>query len=200
MPGRSLEDLTTDELLETARRTAGSHELLSTLLADPVARPAIQREMKRLNPKLVIPEIDAVDTVTAEIKKRDDEIAALRKEIMTDRVTARIKEQREGLKSKYHLNDDDLIEVEKLMTAETDPIPSYDAAARVFIASKKSALPTTTEFNPPTFEMPEKDVWGGGIGNPAMLNKIATNEAYAALNDIMQGKVAGLGPAFGPGR
>jgi hypothetical protein len=39
--------------------------------------------------------------------------------------------------------------------------------------------------------MPEKDVWGGGIGSPAKLNKIAMEQAFAAMNEIRGGKVAG---------
>jgi hypothetical protein len=43
--------------------------------------------------------------------------------------------------------------------------------------------------------MPEKEVWAGGIGSPAKLNKIAMDEAYNAMGEIMSGKVAGVGPA-----
>jgi hypothetical protein len=191
--------MTMDEVYAFARAAGDSHNLLGTLMRDPEARTAVQRQMKRLNPKLVIPEIDSVDAVTAEIKKRDEEIAELKKANLVRDAKDHILEARRAVAAKYGLTDADMIEVEKLMTAEVDPIPSYDAAARVFRASQRDALPTSTEFAPPVFEMPEKDVWGAGIGKPAVLNQIALKEAYRAMNEVHQGKVAGVGPAFGPG-
>lgn len=191
----SLEDLTTDQLLEHARQLQGSHDLMQTLMKDPAAREMMQRGLKKLRPELSIPEIDAKDAIREELDIERKERQALQKQIMEDRVRARLEAQRAKAKSDYHLTDADMGEVEKLMTDAENPIPTYDAAARVHAASKKSGTPTPASFSAPTYEMPEKDVWGKGIGNKAELNKIAEREAYAALNDIMQGKVAGLGPA-----
>jgi hypothetical protein len=191
----SLEDLTTDQLLAHARQLQGSHDLLQTLMRDPTARETVQRHLKKVNPSVSIPEIDAKDAVLAELGEERKARQQLEKSIMEDRVRTRLEKQRADAKSKYKLNDADMIEVEKLMTDAENPIPTYDAAARVHAASKQTAVPTPASLRPPTFEMPEKDVWAGGIGSRANLDRIAMNEAYAALNDIRQGKVAGLGPA-----
>ena len=191
----SLEDLTSDQLLDFAQKTKASHDLLQTMLADPSSRETIQRQMKKINPKLSIPEIDAKDTVLAELHKEREARQALEVSILNDRVRARLETQRADAMKKYGLTDADMAEVEKLMTDEHAPISTYDAAARVHKASKATGTPTPAVLHAPTFDMPETDTWGKGIGNKAMLDKIAVNEAYAALNDIRSGKVAGLGPA-----
>jgi hypothetical protein len=49
-------------------------------------------------------------------------------------------------------------------------------------------VPTHIGAKPPVFEMPEKDIWKGGIGNKQALDKIALNEAYAAWNEVVGAK------------
>jgi hypothetical protein len=189
-----LEDLTTDQLLAHARALEGKAALLDGLSGNPETRETIQRAIKKLNPKLSIPEIDAADRVRAEMEPDRKRLLALEESIQKDQILARLEKNRATIKTKYNLSDADVLEVEKLMVSETDPIPSYDAAARVFVASRQSAVPTPASFSPPTFEMPEKDKWGKGIGNAAQLNKIAMDEAFSAFNEVFSGKVAGLGP------
>ena len=191
----SLEDLTTDQLLAHARNLESSHNLMQTLMKDPAAREMMQRGLKKLRPELSIPEIDAKDAIRAELDEERKERQALQKQITEDRVRARLESQRAAAKSTYKLTDADMAEVEKLMVDPENPIPTYDAAARVHAASKQTATPTAAALRSPQFEMPENDVWGKGVGNKAALDKIAVNEAYAALSDIRAGKVAGLGPA-----
>jgi len=192
----SLEDLTTDQLLAFARQTQGSHNLLQSLLNDPASRELVQRQVKKLNPTVIIPEIDAKDAAMTAIEEERAERKKLEQKLLERDVRERMEKARSAAKAKYKLNEADMLEVEKLMTDAENPIPTYDAAARVHAASKQTAVPTPSSINPPTFDMPEKDVWGKGIGNKAALDKIAMNEAFAALNDIRAGKVAGLGPAM----
>ena len=191
----SLEDLTVDQLLAQAKQFQGSHNLMQTLMRDPVARETMQRALKKADPNVVIPEIEAKDQVMTALGEERKERQRLEKEILEDRVRARLEKQRSEAKAKYHFDDADMAEVEKLMVDPNDPIPTYDAAARVHAASKRSATPTPAILSAPTYEMPEKDTWGKGIGNKANLDRIAMTEAFAALNDIRSGKVAGLGPA-----
>jgi hypothetical protein len=191
----SLEDLTPDQLLAHAKTLEQSHSLLHTLTSNPETRETLQRAMKKLNPKLSIPEIDAKDAVLAVVKESSERVEKLENKIRDDEIRQRLERQRTNLMSKYRLSEEDMTAVEALMVDKDNPIPSYDAAARVYLASKQSAVPTPSAFSPPTtYEMPEKDVWGGGIANPAKLNTIAMNEAARAMQDIMGGKVAGMGP------
>jgi hypothetical protein len=191
----SLEDLTTDQLLARARELEGSEATLRALTSNPKTRETVQRALKTLNPNLVIPEIDAKDSVRAEIDTERQERIKLQNQIQERDIRERIEKQKADVKSKYRLTDEDMTGVEALMIDKENPIPTYDAAARVYLASRQSATPTPASFAPPTFSMPEKDVWGKGIGNKAALDKIAMGQAFEAWNEISSGKVPGLGGA-----
>lgn len=191
----NLEDLTTDQLLTRARELESQASLFTALTSNPDTREMIQRAIKKVNPKVVIPEIDAKDSVLAEIQESNKKIESLERMIMERDIRDRLEKTRANVKTQYKLTDADMQAVENLMIDKDNPIPTYDAAARVHLASKQSATPTPARFNPPTYDMPEKDIWGKGIGNKAMLDKIAVNQAFEAWNEVMQGKVPGLGTA-----
>lgn len=188
----SLEDMPIDQLLAHAQRTQSSHDLLTSLTSNPKTREMIQQALKTVNPNLVIPELDAKAVVRAEIEEIRKDNAKLRNEILEKDIRERLERQRATIKTKYGLTDDDVTKVEQIMTREVDPIPSYEAAAQVFNASRQQTTPTSANLMPPTFTLPEKDVWGAGIGNKSNLDKIAMTEAFAAWNEISSGK-AGLG-------
>jgi hypothetical protein len=184
----TLENMPHDEIVRAAEGLVPKANLMDTLLNDPETRAQVQRLILKKNPQAVIPEIAAADATAAALKERDDKIAELQRANLEREVKERAQAQRTAIMAKYGLNDADMEGVHALMVAEVDPIPTYDAAARVYVASRQSAVPTAS-LSPPSFEMPEKDVWGAGIGNRAMLDKIARDEAYAALNDLRSGKV-----------
>lgn len=191
----SLEDLTTDQLLARARELEGLDTLVKGLARNPETREMVQRAIKKANPNVSIPELDSNDKVLAAVATEREERLKLERSIQERDIRDRLEKQRAGIISRHKLTEADMVEVEKLMTREVDPIPTYEGAALVYKASRQSATPTPANFAPPTFTMPEQDVWGKGIGNKAALDKIAMNEAFSAWNEIASGKVAGLGPA-----
>lgn len=194
----SLEDLSVDQLLARARETEGAYLTFNALSQNPETRETLQRLLKKANPRLVIPEIDAKDAVLVQVQESNKRVEKLEQQILERDIRDRMERTRAGVKSKYRLTDEDMSGVEALMIqteSNPDPIPTYDAAARVYRASRESAVPTPATFQPPTYEMPEKEIWGKGIGNKAQLDRIAMNEAFAAWNEISAGKVAGLGTA-----
>lgn len=188
----SLEDLTVDELRAHAAKLESNSNLMTSLLTNPKTREMVQRALKTANPNLVIPEIDSRDSLREEIKAEREERLKLERSIQESAIRTRIEGNRAAIAKKYDLSEADIGEVEKLMIDPENPIPSYDAAARVYLASRTSALPSPATFNAPIFTMPESDVWGKGIGRPATLNRIAMDEAYKAWSDIVGGKVPGL--------
>lgn len=191
----SLEDLSVDQLLARARELESGSNLLHALTSNPETRETIQRAIKKINPKLSIPEIDAKDSVREEIKTEREARLKLEQQIQERDIRERVERQRATLMVANNLSEADMAEVEKLMVDADAPITNYPAAIKVWRASKASALPTPSSYSPPTiYEMPEKDTWGAGIGSPAKLNHIAMNEAARAMGEIMGGKVAGLGP------
>jgi hypothetical protein len=191
----TLEDLTPDQLLATAKSFQSQATLLTQLTSNPETREQVQRALKKLNPSLVIPEIDAADRVLAVVKESTTRLETLENTIRERDIRDRLERARAGVQTKYKLTDEDMQGVEALMVDKDNPIPSYDAAARVFLASRQSSVPTAISLQPPTFSMPEKDTWGKGIGNKAMLDKIGLNEAFNAYNELFSGKVPGLGSA-----
>jgi len=187
----SLEDLTTDQLLERARQLERTSDMLQGLLKDPELRQTTLRGLKKLNPSLPIPEIDAADTVRAELEAERQKRAELEDRVRRNEITQSIKEDEARIRQRFGLTDADVVEIKKLMTDEHQPIPYWDRAAEFYVAQRKVAEPTPTSIAPPTYEMPDKDIWGKGIGNNAQLNKIAMEEATRALNEIRTTGLAG---------
>lgn len=187
MTTKSLEDLTTNELLEHAKKSDEGARLMNSLLSDPALRGDALRLLKKKNPAMAIPELDS----TSALEKRLEDESTARQKLEADMrerdIRDRIKSERDRVIKTYDLTDADMAEVEKIMTDEKAPIPHYDAAVKVYRAQKVQATPTSHLLNPPMFEMPTKDVWGPGVGNKARLNKIGMEQAYAAWNEIHTG-------------
>lgn len=184
---QSLENMTQDEILDAAAQAIPGARLYQTLMQNPKTREQVLRMQKDINPNLPIPEIDAADKVRTEISARDDRIAALEQDARTRDIRDRASAVRSAAMSKYGLTEAEMQGVEALMVSETDPIPTYDAAARVYLADQQLATPTHSSIEAAVYEMPEHDVWGAGIGNPQALARIAAKEAAAAMNDIRRG-------------
>lgn len=186
----SLEDLTHEELLKHTAALQQSDNLFKTLLTSPDTREPMQRLLKQKNPNLVIPEIDAQDRVMAAVAEERKEREKLQAQIIERDVKDRINEARGSIKSKYGLTDADVLEVEKLMTDKENPIPTHDAAARVFKASRTVSEPTPMQISSPTYDMPDAKIWGKGIGNAGALNKVFLEEATKVLNEGLLGRAA----------
>lgn len=172
----SLENLTQAQMQESTR-------LLHTLLNSADTREDALRLIKKKT-NVPIPEIDSKDAVIAAVAREAEERKKLEARLQEREILERIEKERARVKSEHNLTDADVAEVEKLMVDKEAPIPSYAAAAKVYRASKQLAQPTTHLLTPKTFDMPEKSVWAGGIGNKMQLNKIALEEAYKAANEF----------------
>ena len=192
----SLEDLTADQLLARARELEGSERLLKSLSTNPATRETIQRAIKAVNPNVSIPELDSRDAMQKALDEEREERKKLEMKVMEREARDNVRERREQIRKKYNLTDADVEAVEKMMVDDKEVNWTHDAAARVYIASRQSATPTPASYKSPTYEMPEKDIWGKGIGNKAALDRIGLDEAFKAANEIRSGKVAGVGSAF----
>jgi hypothetical protein len=191
----NLEDLTVDQLLAHAKGTEGDAALLRQLAKNPETREIMQAAIKKMAPGTSIPEYDAKQQVRAEISAEREERLKLERKIMERDARDNVRDRRQAIKDKYKLSDTDVTAVEQMMVDDKEVNWTHDAAARVYLASRQSPTPTPATFSPPTYEMPEKDIWGKGLGNKAALDKIAMNVAFDAWNEISSGKVPGLGGA-----
>lgn len=180
----SLEDLPIDQLVTEAKRYQASDQLLGRLVSDPATREEALRLVKRVNPNLSIPEIDAKDQVTSAMAKDRERLEQLEAKLQDQEIRERIRAKRDEIRAKYNFTDSDIQAVEALMVNKDEPIPSYEAAAKVYKASQTPAVPTPSTVGAPTFEMPAAATWGAGVGNNAQLNKIALNEAHRVLQEM----------------
>lgn len=186
----SLEDLTVDQLLAGYQQALPSHQLLQQLANHPETRTETLKLVKKIAPNLVIPELDAKADVEGQIEALKQQILERDNKQRERDAIDEIQSHRRAIKQQYGYADTDITEIEKLMVEEG--ITKHATAAKLYAASKQAAIPNSAEIAPPVFDMPNKDVWGGGINNPNKLNKIATEEAYRALHDIKAGRIAGV--------
>jgi hypothetical protein len=201
----NLEDLTVDQLLAQAKLMQGQAAAFNSLTSNPETRETVQRALKKINPKLSIPEIDAKDAVRDEIKTEREKREALERKIMENEARDNVRERRAAIIKKYSLTDADVEAIEKLMVEDKEVNWTHDAAARVYLAQRQSATPTPASFSPPTYTLSEgkddpfaKAMMGnapGGGGAKSRLDRAGMNAAFDALNDIFGGKVPGLGSA-----
>lgn len=187
---KSLEDMTPEEILAHTRSLEQSTDLFDTLLNDPATRRDTLKMLKAKNPAMTIPEIDTANEVENSIAAERAERVKLETRIRDSEIRDRIDKERARVMKTHDLSDADMIEVEKIMTDKDAPIPHYDAAAKVFKASRVQATPTSAVLVPRTFDMPAKDIWAKGVGSKPMLDKIATEQAVIALNEIRGSKAA----------
>lgn len=128
-------------------------------------RNGFLKMVKEVEPDRPIPEIDEVDGVMAELAKRDEAIAALRKERDDDKFAASLASQKNEARSKFGLSDDDVAKMEEMM--------------------KKGELPADYRFAPQLFKMQtepaEPTNYGTGGYGPLDLNGASQDEAFKGL-------------------
>lgn len=180
---KSLEDMTVQELHGYARAAGEKATLLDTLLANPETRKDALKLVKKSSPNMPIPELDAEAAADVKLAEERKERLALEVRVRDGEIRERIANERKRVMREHSLNDEDMVEVEKLMVDEKAPIPHFDAAVKVFKASLVQATPTSAALSAPVYTMPD-DKWKKGIGNRVELDRIALDTAYTAFNQI----------------
>lgn len=181
---KSLEDMNVAELLDHAKKADKDAGLLRTLLDDPATRKDTLELVKKKNPGMAIPEIEVAAAQEAALAEERKARQKLEAEVREIRQYESLRAERERVMEEHGLSKNDLKEVEKLMVDDKAPIPHFDAAVKVFKASQVMAEPTSASLTPQLYEMPEKSVWGAGVGNKSALDKIAKQAAYDAVNAL----------------
>lgn len=115
-------------------------ELLLELNNNPATRDATLRLIKKVRPNAPIPEIDNADAVTALRAEFDEKFQLQETRFREKDLTRALNEKRTAVKEKFNLGDDDITEVEKLMT--DGKIVDYDAAAEHLSLQRRMSVPT----------------------------------------------------------
>lgn len=186
MAAKSLEDYTPTELIALAQDQAPKVNLYNTLMSDPSTRSEMLALTKKKYPTMVIPELDAKAEMESKLAEERAAREKLENDLREERVQRRMKEEKASALAKNRLSETDLPEIEKLMVE--GKIPDYNTAAELYSLRRAQATPTPSSMASPTFDMPEKSIWGKSIGNPAQLNKTAIELAVKASNEFRSGK------------
>lgn len=181
MAERNLEDYSAEELAQMA----GTY---NALLSNPETREVALRLTKKVNPQLSIPEVDLKDQARAEFKRMDDRHAALENEIRMRDARDRINNERASLRGQG-FNDDDIAEIEKVMT--TEQIPSYQTAATYYKNARQVAQPTPGQGGvqqSSTYELPN-DALAAMKNGKAGISKWSRGIAESAMAELRAGQI-----------
>lgn len=181
MAERNLEDYSAEELAQMA----GTY---NALLSNPETREVALRLTKKINPSLSIPEVDLKDQARAEFKATNDKLSSLENEIRMRDARDRINSERNSLRGQG-FNDDDIAEIEKVMT--TEQIPSYGTAATYYKNARQVAQPTPGQGGAQpssTYDLPNEALAAMKNGKQG-ISKWARGQAESALNELRSGQI-----------
>lgn len=145
----------------------GAHRLLDTVMKDPRTKGQAQAILKTLNPKAVIPEHDLRVQVGAELKKRDDKIAALEKLIVDSKEDEKFQGAFRGAMDKHGITKDAEPKVLALMKERN--ILDPEAAALLFHNQNPAPDPVTSSgwAGSAMFDQPKQGTeWGDWFTDP----------------------------------
>lgn len=112
-------------------------QFYTQLANDPIARPALMKHLKRINPDLSLPEIDAQERLETQVQERlkplQDEITELKTQVgkkLTDDLRDRL--QSSVRQHPWNLNDEQVKELEARMHKSPVMFPDYVEALKYF--------------------------------------------------------------------
>jgi hypothetical protein len=169
----SLEDLSPEQIAHLRQRNA----LLDGLLTDPETRKQTLRLLKKKNPTMNVPEIDAEEAVTAALAADRAEREAENKLRAEQRAQDAVRDQRRAVVALGLISEAEIPDLEKFM--QDNEVVSYEKAARLYRTAKKAEVATARPDGGPGVDLPTgKGLWR----NPV---KYAREQAALAVNDIL---------------
>ena len=136
----SLENLSFEQRDELA--------ILSKTLADnPETRKDFLRLTKKVNPEMVIPELQLEEYTERKVSAAEEKVMALENKLREKEIREQLESKRRALKERgIAQSDQDVQEIEKIMLEQG--ITSHDTAAQHWEWMKQAAVPTPTGYNP----------------------------------------------------
>jgi len=151
--------------------------LSKRLSEDPATRKDFLRLTKRVHPDLPVPEIEMEEAVNQRASAAEQRVAQLEAKLKQREVRDELMKRRNALKEKgYAQSDEDILEIEKLMTEKG--IANHETAADYWQKSRETAVPTPNGFPQPV--MSRFDI-KGYMKNPV---GAARENAAAALAEL----------------
>jgi len=166
----SLENYSPEAITELAA-------LSKRLSEDPATRKDFLRLTKKVHPDLPVPEIEMEEAVNNRVRAAEEQVAKLQAQLKQREVREELLKRRNSLKEKgYVSSDDEILEIEKLMTEKG--IANHETAADYWQKSRETAVPTPNGFPQPV--MSRFDI-KGYMKNPV---GAARENAAAALAEL----------------
>lgn len=166
----SLENYSPEAITELAA-------LSKRLSEDPATRKDFLRLTKKVHPDLPVPEIEMEEAVNNRVRAAEEQVAKLQAQLKQREVREELLKRRNSLKEKgYVQSDDEILEIEKLMTEKG--IANHETAADYWQKSRETAVPTPNGFPQPV--MSRFDI-KGYMKNPV---GAARENAAAALAEL----------------
>lgn len=151
--------------------------LSKRLSEDPATRKDFLRLTKRVHPDLPVPEIEMEEAVNQRASAAEQRVAQLEAKLKQREVRDELNKRRNMLKEKgYAQSDDEILEIEKLMTEKG--IANHETAADYWRKSREASVPTPNGFPQPV--MSKFDIQGY-MKNPV---GAARENAAAALMEL----------------
>lgn len=166
----SLENLSLEQRDELA--------ILSKTLADnPETRKDFLRLTKKVNPEMVIPELQLEEYTEKKVSAAEEKVMALENKLREKEIREQLEAKRRALKERgIAQSDQDVQEIEKIMLEQG--ITSHDTAAQHWEWMKQAAAPTPTGYNPNTINKFDlSKYWKNPQG-------AARDEAASALHEL----------------
>ena len=166
----SLENLSLEQRDELA--------ILSKTLADnPETRKDFLRLTKKVNPEMVIPELQLEEYTERKVSAAEEKVMALENKLREKEIREQLESKRRALKERgIAQSDQDVQEIEKIMLEQG--ITSHDTAAQHWEWMKQAAVPTPTGYNPNTINKFDlSKYWKNPQG-------AARDEAASALHEL----------------
>lgn len=151
--------------------------LSKRLSEDPTTRKDFLRLTKKVHPDLPVPEIEMEEAVNQRALAAEEKVAQLEAKLKQREVREELQKRRSALKEKgYAESDDDILEIEKLMTEKG--IANHETAADYWRKSRETAIPTPNGFPQPV--MSRFDIQGY-MKNPVGAARENAAQALAEL-------------------
>ena len=158
-------------------------QLSNTLANNPETRHAFLGLVKKADPSVSIPEVDMPIHMAAQLKERDDKMAALERRLLEKEALENVMNLRSGIVKKGLVSESEVAEVEKLMLERG--ISSHETAAEFYASQKKSATPTPSSGGYNVQTMPKIDAKQFG-GN---LKQWGRATAAQVIDDMRAGRI-----------
>jgi len=151
--------------------------LSKNLSDDPSTRKDFLRLAKRINPDLVVPELEIEDRTNKVLETIQKENEELRNSLKDRERREDLDKKRQSLiKNGLASNDEDVAAIEKVMLEKH--IPDHETGAQYWNWMKQAAVPTPTGYNPSAIAKFDLSKY---MKNPTMG---AREEASKALQDL----------------